>query len=151
MPAPREQPNPNRNRKRQDTMPGGWLWVVIMLLVGVVLYITFGMSGFSTIDYSDFEKLVAEDQIAKVTFKEGSSSLVAEIKNPDKLEEPLKKQIRGNRVEVLLWKGDVDSGEVTKLLKSKNIPRRTEGELKVPLGSYLSLLVMLLILAAFFF
>src|SRR3954447_7931835 len=113
MPPSREQPNPNRNRKRQDTMPGGWLWVVIMLLVGVVLYITFGMSGFGTIDYSDFEKLVAQDKVAKVTFKEGSSSLIADIKDPDQLDETLRKQIRGGRVEVYLWKGDVDSGEVS--------------------------------------
>jgi cell division protease FtsH len=152
MPPPREQPNPNRSRRRQDTMPGGWLWVVVLLLLGVVLYITFGVSGLNTIDYSDFEALVAKGHIAKVIFKEGSNSLIAEIaKKEDVQPDLLKQQVRHGRVQVFLWKGDVESGEVSRLLKSKDIPRKTEQELTAWLGPVFSFLVMLMILAAFFF
>src|SRR5436190_17993628 len=96
MPSPREQPNPNRNRRRQDTMPGGWLWVVVLLLLGVVLYISFGMTSYGTIDYTDFKQLVLNKNISKVTFKEGAYSLVADIRDRTLLNEPLSKQIRGD-------------------------------------------------------
>src|SRR3954463_1362829 len=110
MPSPREQPNPNRNRRRQESMPGGWLWFVVLLLLTVVIYISFGMSGFPTIDYSDFVKLVNQENVAKVSFKPDSNSLVAEIKDPAKLDDALQRQIKSNtKVEVLLWKGDVET------------------------------------------
>ena len=35
MPAPREQPP--RNRRRPDTMPGTWLWLVVLLILSVFL------------------------------------------------------------------------------------------------------------------
>ena len=38
MPSPREQqPKPERKSRRQDSMPGGWLWIVVMLLLVVVV------------------------------------------------------------------------------------------------------------------
>ena len=40
MPSPREQPPQNRQRRRQDTMPGGWLWIVILFLIAGVMYFT---------------------------------------------------------------------------------------------------------------
>ena len=92
MPSPREQPRPDRKSRRQDTMPGGWLWVVVLLLLAVVLYITFGLPPASSIDYSDFVKLVKEKKaLTKVTFSEGSTSLTAEF--DPKEEETLPKEI----------------------------------------------------------
>src|SRR5437763_2597620 len=41
MPSPREQPPQNRNRRRQDTMPGGWLWPLLMFLLPPLLLVGF--------------------------------------------------------------------------------------------------------------
>jgi cell division protease FtsH len=151
MPPSREQPNPNRSRRRQDTMPGGWLWIVVLLLLGVVLYITFGMTGFKTIDYSDFEKQVKDGNVERVTFKEGAYSLIAEVKDENKVPENLRRYFSNKKVEVLLWKGDVDSGIVSNFLKDNHVPHRTERELSVWLGPVFTFLVTLFILAVFFF
>src|SRR5438552_3353104 len=78
MPSPRDQPNP-RGRRRQDTMPGGWLWIVVLLLLAVVMWITVGGTTSGTIDFSDFQALVKGHKIAKVVFKEGAHTLTAEL------------------------------------------------------------------------
>src|SRR5205809_241561 len=57
MPSPREQPKPERKRRRQDSMPGAWLWTVVMLLLRVVLYITL-LPSVGSLDYSEFVKPV---------------------------------------------------------------------------------------------
>ena len=150
MPSPRDQQN---RRRRQESMPGGWLWVVVVLLLGVVLYITFGIPSTGTIDYSDFQTLVKEKKVAKVALREGSYSLVAEVKETevDKLPEAIKKQVRNNRVEVLLWKGDVDSGEVSRLLEKNEIPRKTEREMTAWIGPIFTTLLIMLFFAAIIF
>lgn len=128
------------------------MWVVVLLLVAVVLYITF-LPGTGTIDYSDFEKLVTEGKISKVTLREGSNTLVAEIKD-DKVEtlpDVVKKQVRNNRVEVLLWKGDVDSGQISELLKENHIARKTEREVTTWIGPIFTFLITLLFIAAIVF
>ena len=133
-------------------MPGSWLWVVVLLLAVVVIYITF-LPGAGTIDYSDFQTLVREEKVAKVTLREGSNNLQAEIKEKevDNLPDAIKKQGRASRVEVLLWKGDVDSGQVSKLLEEHKIPRKTEREVTAWIGPILTFLVTLLFIAAIVF
>src|SRR6201999_4231553 len=100
MPSPREQQNPNRSRRRTEGMPGGWLWMVILLLMAVVLYITFGFTSYGSIPYSDFRKLVIDRNVAKVTLREGSNTMLVEVVDKEKLPEAIKKQVRGDRVEV---------------------------------------------------
>ena len=152
MPPPSEKPNPTRKSRRQETMPGGWLWMVVLLLLAVVLIITFGMPNYTSIDYSDFKKLLKDDNVAKVTFSEGSSSLIAELKDVNKLPEDLKKQIRNNtRVEVMLWSGDVTSGAVSKLLDQYEVPRKTDRQFGSWLGPIFTSVFMLVILGAIFF
>ena len=153
MAPPRDQPNPNRKSRRQETMPGGLLWIVAMVLLLVVLYITFGIQNYGTIEYSDFEKLVQDKKVLKVTLQESSNSLVAEF-DPEKakaLDETIKKQIKNNRVEVLLWKGDVTSGTVSKLLRDNNVPRKTERDISSWVGTIATFLFTLVILAVIFF
>src|SRR5437016_2644643 len=119
MPSPREQPPSNRNRRRQDTMPGGWLWVVILLLLAGVMYFTLGFNNAGVIDYSEFMNLAKgrvvgkvkvkvngkdvdedkfESQFAKITIK-GSTRMVGEIKTGEleKIPEAIKKQVRYNK------------------------------------------------------
>jgi cell division protease FtsH len=153
MPSPREQPRPDRKSRRQDTMPGGWLWVVVLLLLAVVLYITFGLPPASSIDYSDFVKLVMEKKVLKVTFSEGSTSLTAEFdpKEEESLPKEMREKIRNHRAEVVLWKGDIDSGELSKLLQANNVPRKTERQVTAWLGTLSIVLTTLLFVAIFFF
>ncbi len=135
-------------------MPGTWLWVVVVLLLGVVLYITFGIPSTGTIDYSDFQTLVKEDKIEKVVLREGSNTLVAEIKekHKDNLPDNIKSQLKNTmRVEVLLWKGDVDSGEISKLLEKHSVPRKTEREVTAWIGPIFTFLITLFFIAAIVF
>jgi cell division protease FtsH len=153
MAPQREQPNPSRNRRRPDAMPGGWLWLVVLLLLGVVLYITFGFPSLGSIDYSDFKKLADAKKVARVTLSEGSSSLVAEF-DPEvvkTLDDALRKQIRNNRVEVILWEGDIKAGAVSKVLDDNGIPRKTERQFMAWVAPVFAFLFTLLILAALFF
>jgi cell division protease FtsH len=153
MPSPREPLKPERRSRRQDTMPGSWLWVVILLLLLGTIYITFGLPSTSSIDYSDFVQLVKDKKVAKVTFSEGASSLIAEFE-PTKvaeLDEALKKQIRNNRAEVILWKGDVDSGEVSKMLEAHGVPRKTERSFSSWLGTISVIVSTLLFIGLFIF
>jgi cell division protease FtsH len=128
MPSPREQPTP-RGRRRQDTMPGGWLWVVVLLLLAIVLWITVGNSSTGMLEYSQFLALVKAGKIAKVTFQGDSHKFTAELVDAAKVEDlPLtddgKAQLkRSRKFEVIYFEGDPP--ELAKLLDSHNVPRRT--------------------------
>jgi cell division protease FtsH len=133
-------------------MPGGWLWVVVLLLLTVVLLITFGWPNYPSIDYSDFKRLVDEDRVAKVTFTENSNRLIADLKDVDKLPDELKKQIRAsNKIEVMVWDGDVKSGIVSKLLDEKKVPRKTEREVASWIGPAAMWVLMFFVFGAIFF
>src|SRR5580704_3014215 len=129
MPSPREQPNP-RSRRRQDTMPGGWLWVVVLLLLAVVLWITVGGPSTGTLEYSDFTKLVAAHKIAKVTFHEGSRTLTADLGDAKVEDLPVsdeaKKQLSKSpkKFEVQYWEGAMP--ELSKLLETNNVAQKTD-------------------------
>ncbi len=154
MPSPREQPTPPRPRRRQDTMPGGWLWVIVLLLLAGVLYFTFGSPAYQTVDYSLFTGLVKKDMVTKVTFKQGTDTLLAELDKEkiDKLAEKdqtLHRLLRYGRVEVQYWVGDMHSGELSRLLA--NVPHRTEPSVTAWIGPAFMFLMTLLVLASFFF
>ncbi len=132
-------------------MPGGWLWVVLLLLLGVVLYISFGRPNHSSMDYSEFLDQVKKDNVSRVVLTESSNKLIADIKDKDKLPEALRKLSRVDKVEVLLWKGDVESGTLSRFLDEHHVPRKTESELTSLLAPIFTFLISLVILAAFFF
>ncbi len=154
MPSPREQPPNPRNRRRQDTMPGGWLWIVVLLLLGVVMWITLGGANYGTIDYSDFLKLVREHKIAKVLLKEGSHSLTAELDPAAKVDDlPLPENVRAQlqrskKFEVQYWEGDAT--ELSKVLDQNHVPRKTEPATWSGVGSFLIFLLPTLIFVGFF-
>jgi cell division protease FtsH len=150
MPSPREQQNPKGNRRRTEGMPGGWLWIVILLLAGVVLYISVGLNS-NPIDYSDFKELVKADKVAKVTLTEGTNTMTVEFKANAALPDAIQKQVRGGRVEVMLWKGDVDSGELSRFLDANHVPRKTQPSMTAWIAPILTTLFMLMIFAAIFF
>ena len=65
---PRQSPQqPGTPRRRPGpVMPNSWIWLVILatLVVGMVAFS--GLGGGAPIDYSDFLKLIANKQVAKV-------------------------------------------------------------------------------------
>jgi cell division protease FtsH len=154
MPSPREQPSP-RNRRRQDAMPGGWLWIVVLLLLGVVMWITLGGANYSTIDYSDFLELVRKHKVSKVLFKEGSHTLLAELDAAAKIDDlPISESARAQlarsrKFEVQYWEGDAT--ELSKILDQNSVPRKTDPATWATVAPMLlGLLLPLLLLIAFF-
>src|SRR3989442_11940843 len=113
MPPPGEPVNPQNRRRRQESMPGGWLWLVILLLLAVILWFTFVPST-GTIDYSDFMTLAKEKKFEKVIIK-GTSRAIGELKESEvaKLKEDIKRQVRYNKVETAI----PDRGEMIKELR----------------------------------
>jgi cell division protease FtsH len=113
-------------------MPGGWLWIVVLLVLVVLMWMTVGAGTTGTLDYSDFVTLVEKHKIAKVVFKEGSHTLTAEldpnIKNIEDLpiSEEGRKHLsaRSRKFEVQFWEGDEKA--LSKLLDDNHVPRKTE-------------------------
>src|SRR6266446_4136040 len=89
MPSPREQPpSPANRRRRQEVMPGGWLWLLILAMLVGVLWFTMSINNASQIPYSEFLKLVEEHQFATVDIV-GNSLITGELKeSPEKLKLP---------------------------------------------------------------
>ncbi len=152
MPSPREQPPPNRSRRRQDTMPGGWLWVAILCLLATVMYFTLGFNNAGILDYSEFMKLAKKDKFAKVTIK-GSTRMVGEFKpgEADKIDnDNVKKQIRYNKIETNIPAAEIQSGNVTRQLTEFGVPYRTEEETGAWIGPLFMFLLPTLLLVGFF-
>src|SRR5207244_3728557 len=100
MPAPRESGPQNRPRRRPEPMPGGWLWIIVLLLFGGIMWVLLGVSSTGTIPYNDFVELAEKGKFANVVLR-GSSRVIGEFKDDEakNLPERLKKYERGNRVE----------------------------------------------------
>jgi cell division protease FtsH len=136
-------------------MPGGWLWIVVLLLLAVVIWITVGGTNYGTVDFSDFQRLLKDRKIAKVVFKEGSHTLTAELDRGVKVDdlnvsEDAKRQLaRSPKFEVQYWEGDQQ--ELSKLLDQSNVPRKTDPATWSAFGSMFMMFVLpTLIFIAFF-
>jgi len=150
MPSPREPLPPNRQRRRQDTMPGGWLWVVILFLLAGVMYFTLGFNSAGVIDYSEFMKL-AKDKFEKVVIK-GSTRLVGEFKagEADKLPDKIRKQVRANKVESNIPPSESVSGNVSRRLSEIGVDYKAEEETGAWIGPLFMFLLPTLLLVGFF-
>src|SRR5947209_13989591 len=95
IPMPPRQPSSNRNPRRRPgpMMPGGWMWLVLLVTVVIFLLTVNGESG--TIKYSDFTDLVSKDNVKRVVIQ-GSDKITGEVKNPEQVDKELQKKLRGN-------------------------------------------------------
>ncbi len=155
MPPPREPYNPqNRGRKRTESMPGGWLWLVILLLLAALLYYTLSPSA-GSIDYSVFLDLAAEGKFERVILR-GNTKAIGEFHTDaakDLKDEALKKKVWNNRVETNM------PAEKTKFIEELRESGKKKGfkiaQQDEPGGWVGPLLMMLLpavlLLAIFFF
>src|SRR4051794_6045533 len=100
---PRPPANSNRQPRRRPgpVMPGGWVWLV--LLVGVVgMLIMLGYDTYPRIDYSEFSTLLEGHRLDNVTLI-GTERIVGEVKEGQKAELPegLRNKLgRGNKFSV---------------------------------------------------
>src|SRR5262245_7551920 len=159
MPPPREPINPQqRGRRRQESMPGGWLWLVVLILLVVFLYFTF-TPGIGSIDYTDFMRLAEDGKFERVILR-GTSKAIGELREKEEanLEERIKKQVKGHKVETAI----PDKAEMTKKLSEYAERQRKAGKEPIsfrqedePGGWVGPLLMMILpavvLLAIFFF
>lgn len=153
MPPPREQPGPaNRNRRRPDTMPGGWLWLVILLVLAGFLYFTLGFPSAGIIDYSQFMKLAKDGSFTRVVIV-GDNRAIGELnkKAEEKLEEPIKRQVRSGRLATSIPGGAQAITRMTTELDSAKVDYRQEQEPGTWIGPLMMLLLPGLILLAIFF
>jgi cell division protease FtsH len=152
MPSPREQLPPPRNRRRQETMPGGLLWILV--LVGLGLALLFGLSsgGPVEIGYSDFMKFAADHKFASVTIK-GDDRMVAEIKPAEEegLPEDIRNKVKSqHRVATRIPQAEISSGNVTRKLTDLGIKYSDEKETGAWIGPVFIYLLPILLLVLFF-
>ncbi len=98
MPPPREQPP--KSRRRQESMPGTWLWLVVLLILALFLLIPLNY-GTPSIEYSEFINLMRDNKFKKVTLR-GTTRLIGEVNSPDDLPEAMRSKVRQKRVEATI-------------------------------------------------
>jgi cell division protease FtsH len=101
MPSKNASPQPGGpggtppRRRPSPVMPNSWIWLVL-LATAVVAMVLFAGSGGSSLDTSDFYKLLDAGKIEKVTFQ-GPDRIVAEVKDPFKDEVLKEYKVRGGK------------------------------------------------------
>jgi cell division protease FtsH len=157
MPPQREQPNPpGKSRRRPDPVPGGWLWLVLLLMLVGVLYYALGFGNPGTIAYSDFmDVLVKNNLVKKVVFVGDTGRLDGELKDKaidsTKIDDTLRKQIRHNHFSVLVPDSEIKSGHVTKKLDENNVAYSKVEEQGAWLGTLVMVILPTVLLLALFF
>ncbi|MCI0463422.1 MAG: ATP-dependent zinc metalloprotease FtsH [Gemmataceae bacterium] len=129
-------------------MPGGWVWLVILLMVVGMLLFTQEFSG-STIDYSDFYRLVETGKVSKVTFL-GNERLLGEVKDATD-PEVQKLKLRGGKFTTFLPPGTEVTKDLTKVLLDKGARVNRDEERGAWLGPLLMMLLPALLLLGVFF
>lgn len=150
MPPPRE--HPSRNRRRPETMPGGWLWLVILLIVAGFLWVTLNQSSAGIIDYSQFMKIAKDGHFSRVVIV-GKNRAVGELnkKAEEKLDEEMKKKVKAGRLQTNIPGGDPTVAKMIADLDDAHVQYRQEEEPGTWIGPLMMLLLPGLILLAIFF
>jgi len=132
-------------------MPGGWLWIVILLaLVGTLVY-TAGFSGAGSIDYSRFMKIAQDGKFERVILR-GEKRAIGEFKEGQvkALEDDVKKLVRNNQIETQIPYSELKSGKITKDLSDFGVSYSQQEEPTGWIGPVLMVMLPVVILLAFF-
>jgi cell division protease FtsH len=137
-------------------MPGGWLWLVILVLLVGILYLTLGFGNSNAIDYTEFTTLLEEGKIESITVINSSPpKIVGEIKKDAKLSEDLEKKIKNRKFSTEVPKYDEQSGLSQKITRAQKehpeLSVKSEPERGTWVGPVLMLLLPALLLLAIFF
>src|SRR5438552_2912922 len=148
MPAPRESGPHNRPRRRPEPMPGGWLWIIVLLLFAGIIWVLLGVTSAGTIRYSDFIDLAKNDKFTNVVIR-GTSSAVGVLKEDEAkdLPESLKKHVNNNRLETNIQEKQIES--LTKHLDG-HVPYQFVPESGTWIGPFVTIVLPLLLIVAFF-
>jgi cell division protease FtsH len=130
-------------------MPGGWLWVIVLLLFGGVMWVLLGVTSAGTIRYTDFVQLAQKGKFTSVTIR-GTSLAVGELKEDEvkNLPEDLKKHVKYNRLETNI--NDKLIEPLTKQMADADVPVRVEGEAGAWIGPFFLFVFPTLLVIAFF-
>src|SRR5438874_170754 len=117
---PPRQPSPNRSARRRPgpMMPGGWMWLVLLVTVVIFLLTVNGESR--TIKISEFNDLVDKGNVERVIIQ-GSDKVTGEVKDPTKLPADLQKKLRGKAFTTLVPQLGKDQSDLTKRLDQAKI------------------------------
>ncbi|GIW82631.1 MAG: ATP-dependent zinc metalloprotease FtsH 1 [Gemmatales bacterium] len=132
-------------------MPGGMgLWLILLILVMVMFFVM--RNDRASIRYSDFFRLVQDDNVAEVVFQ-GEDRINGRIKSPDKLPDDLKKQFRGrDRFTTLVPQVLKDQQkELAQLLQKNKVPYTQEPEHGVWIMNLIVILLPVLVILGIFF
>src|SRR5262249_40663377 len=97
MPPRQPSPPPGAPRRRTGpVVPGGWIWVVIVvLLVGMVI-LTQDLGDSHRIEFSDILNLASDKNLAKVVFV-GTERINGKVKDVSRVPEgELKQKLKNN-------------------------------------------------------
>jgi cell division protease FtsH len=95
-PPPTQTPPPSGGKpRRRPAQPvgGNWIWLLVLCLAAMVIF-TWGTGRSNTIYWSEFYKLLQEDNIKEVS--QTADRYEGEVKDRDKLPDELKKKIPVN-------------------------------------------------------
>src|SRR5260370_16772272 len=156
MPPPREPSGPKKGRG-QEAMPGGWLWLVILLVLAGLLYFTL-VPGSGLIPQTELVQ-IAKDQLFTKVIIVGENRGIGELRKngEEKLKEEIKKQVRVNKLATNIIGGKQGVDPLDKELKEfkgldgKPLEVSQVDEPGTWIGPLLMLLLPGLILLAIFF
>jgi cell division protease FtsH len=139
-------------------MPGGWLWLVILVLLVGILYLTLGFGSTNNIDYSEFTALLQEGKVERITVITSTPpKIIGELKKGavEQLPEQLQKKIPNGKfaTDVPAYDVQVGLGNKIEAAKKKNpeLIVKSEPERGTWVGPVLMLLLPALLLLAIFF
>ena len=150
---PRQPANSQRNSRRRTgpAMPGGWVWLILLATIVVVMFMIEGFSALPEIFESDFDALVADKNLTKVTF-EGDDLATGEIKDMDKVSDELKKKLRNSSKFQCRLVETKDKSALKKSLNDAHIPYHQRDKPTNWITPVVTMVLpALLILAIFFF
>lgn len=126
------------------------LWLILLILVMVMFFVM--RNDRASIRYSDFFRLVQDDNVAEVVFQ-GEDRINGRIKSPDKLPDDLKKQFRGrDRFTTLVPQVLKDQQkELAQLLQKNKVPYTQEPEHGVWIMNLIVILLPVLVILGIFF
>jgi cell division protease FtsH len=152
---PPRQPNgPQKNirRKPAPVMPGGWMWLV--LLIAVVMMLFFVTTDGTQISMTDFIDLIKNDNVANAKIHV-NDRVVATVKDPtsEKIPEDIRKKIRkdGQIVTYVPGISRGEKNEVSTLLLEHKVKTDFEPEHGAWLMNAIIFLLPTLVILAIFF
>ncbi len=95
---PRQSPNPPRTPRRRPgpVMPGGWVWLVLLMVVVGVMFLVGDLNGPPTISYSDFRELIDQNLVEKVVIQGDTAKGQLNEKEVSKVPQKIAQELHGS-------------------------------------------------------